>query len=213
MKATVSADQGGPHAGEVVEVLADDYAAKGDEELVEVKIGDDLIFVEKKYIKLGAAAMDKATEPEASEEPVEEPKVEDPEKKNPEMLDEDDFSFDMEDDVKDEEEAGEEDEEISIEDLDDDGEEKEISIEDLEEPETTECPVCHCDPCECQPGETTDIEKLRAKLKKSLAELEGLRSDMSSTFTSTDTISLTIQNLRGMLDALKKDQMNILTSK
>jgi hypothetical protein len=39
-----------------------------------------------------------------------------------------------------------------------------------------------------------------------LEELEDIRSEMKNTFTSTDTISTTITSLKGMLDALKKDQ-------
>jgi hypothetical protein len=87
---------------------------------------------------------------------------------------------------------------IIVDDLDD--EDDDITIDnlgDLEEPLTP----------------PTDIELIRAKLKKSLAELEDARADMSNTFTSTSTISTTIQSLRGMLDALKKDQMNILSKK
>jgi hypothetical protein len=39
-----------------------------------------------------------------------------------------------------------------------------------------------------------------------MQELEGIRGEMKNTFTSTDTISNTITSLRGMLDALKRDQ-------
>ncbi len=172
VKATISADQGGTHAGEVVEILADDYAAKGDEELIEVKLGDDIIFIEKKFIKLGNSVLDKATD---------------------KMIGEEEFSFDLEDDVNYEEENGD-DKEVKIEDLDS-LDTEEITIEAPEVPEA--------------PEEVTDLDKLRAKMKKSVEELESLRSEMKSTFTSTDTISLTIQNLRGMLDALKKDSLDI----
>jgi hypothetical protein len=51
----------------------------------------------------------------------------------------------------------------------------------------------------------TNIEVLRAKLKKSLQELEEIKGEMKNTFTSTDTISSTITSIKGMLDALKKD--------
>jgi hypothetical protein len=50
-------------------------------------------------------------------------------------------------------------------------------------------------------------EVLRAKLQKSLADLEDIRSEMKTSFTSTDTITSTINAINGMLDALKKDQM------
>jgi hypothetical protein len=149
------------------------------------------------------------------------------------MLDEDDFSFDLEDD----EEEEEEEETISVKDLEDgeEEEEKEVVAEEpseedeekevvAEEPSEEEeetvtvdepsvCPECNCDPCECDtPRPSSDLEMLRAKLKKSLAELEELKGDMQNTFTSSDTLSMTIQSLRGMLDALKKDQMNILSN-
>jgi hypothetical protein len=170
VKATVAADQGGPHAGETVEVLADDYASKGDEELIEVKVGDDLIFIEKKFIKLGSSALEPSTEaPESA------PKSKSPKE---EMLDEDE-------------------EEISVADLDDEDDDEEEDDDDNES----------------STGVPTDLETLRAKLKKSLTELEDIKSDMSTTFTSTDTISSTIQSLRGMIDALRKDQMNILSNR
>ena len=122
---------------------------------MEVKIGDDVIFIEKKFVKLGAAALEKPEE-------VQPDKVE--------KLEEEGF-------------ATQDDRDITA------------SIEEPIEP--------------VKPS--SDLEMLRAKLKKSLAELEEIRSSMSTSYTSTNTISGTITSLRGMLDALKKDQMDILS--
>ena len=52
VKAKLSEDFTGEGAGSEVEVLADDYTSKGDEDMIEVKMGDDLIFVEKKFVKI-----------------------------------------------------------------------------------------------------------------------------------------------------------------
>ena len=51
----------------------------------------------------------------------------------------------------------------------------------------------------------SDLEILSAKLKKSIQDLEDVRSEMKNTFTSTDTIQSTITSLKGMIDALQKD--------
>jgi len=60
---------------------------------------------------------------------------------------------------------------------------------------------------------TSDMDVLSAKLNKSLGELEEIKSSMNNTFTSTDTISTTIQSLKGMLDAIKKDQDELLSKR
>jgi hypothetical protein len=200
VKATISDQQEGPHSGKEVEVLADDYTVKGDEEMVEVKIGDDVVFIEKKYIVLDNSAMEKP-DSELSTEP------------KTELLDEEDedenFSLDLPADIEDEEEPilDEPSEEPS-----EDGEgvlasDDDITIGDLGLDDVTSIGA------EGVEKEQNDPEVLRAKLLKSLQELEDIKSNMTNTFTSTDTISSTIQSLRGMIDALKKDQMNILSRK
>ena len=198
VKAKISDQQEGPQAGKEVEVLADDYAAKGDEDMVEVKIGDDVVFIEKKYIDLDSSAMEK-------------PDLETSVKPKVELLDEEDdednFSLDLPQDIEDDEEevdtildeptAGEEEGVLASDD--------DITIGDLGLDDITSIGA------EGEEKEQSDPEVLRAKLLKSLKELEEIKSNMSSTFTSTDTISSTIQSVRGMIDALKKDQMNILS--
>ena len=101
--------------------------------------------------------------------------------------DEDDDDDDEDDDDEDDEDDDDDDEDDSI----------KISVSDLnDEPESM---------FKNEPAQE-DGEILRAKLNKSLEELEDIRSGMQNTFTSTDTISTTITSLKGMLDALKKDQ-------
>jgi hypothetical protein len=178
--------------------------------LIEVKIGDDLIFVEKKFIKLGEAALEKPaeTKPDSKTEMLDEDEDDDDDDDNEDHDDDDDdededFNFDMEDDLvfNDEEEEKED----SQEKMHDEHDEIKQSIEDLNQEVgyLTNALAAGTKP-------QADLEMLSAKLKKSLSELESIKADMSNTFTSTDTISSTIQSLRGMLDALRKDQMNIL---
>jgi hypothetical protein len=189
-----------------VEVLADDYTSKGDEDMLEVKIGDDLIFLEKKFVKILTDEIDPAItdKVEAIEEDDDD---EDDDDFNLDLGDlkdddeEDTFSFDMED-VEDDDD-----------DDDDDSEEIVAQVEEpIEEPIETPTPPAE-EPVEPQQPMNKDNEMtvLQAKLKKSLAELEDLRNDMRNTFTSSDTLGNTITSLRGMLDALKKDQMDMLS--
>lgn len=197
-----------------MEVLADDYAAKGDEELVEVKVGEDLIFIEKKFVKLGSSALEPSVE--KSEEPAKQPS-------DPMLLDEDDEEITITDDDDDDEHEGLSDDDMEDyvgdddqdENEDDDEDEEITTVEEPEEEVTTveepETPASEPEQAPAPASPTSDLEVLRAKLKKSLVELEDIRSDMKTTFTSTDTISTTIQSLRGMIDALRKDQMSILS--
>jgi hypothetical protein len=179
VNATISSEQGGDFAGKDVEILADDYASKGDDEMIEVKIDDDVIFVEKKYITL---------KPDALQSPDKEPELE--------MIEEDDedhsFDVDLEADIVDEPETPEEEEE------------EEHDVPGMSKHEFPSIGDMYVE------TPTSDMEVLRAKLQKSLSELEDIKSEMSNTFTSTDTIATTIQSVKGMLDALKKDQAELL---
>ena len=105
------------------------------------------------------------------------------------------LNLDVDGDIVNKEEDDEE--EISISDLDDDDKEEDDDDDDKEDDDKEDT------------NEPEDVEKLSAKLKKSLGELEDIRSEMNNTFTSTDTISGTITSLKGMLDALKKDQQGL----
>ena len=184
VEAVISNDQGGSHAGESVQILADDYTSKGDEELIETKIGDDLVFIEKKFLTLKKEALQNASEdftvPETTSiSGVGNVKEEDEDDEITislnDLLDSDD---DNNDEDKDDDNV-----EISIEDLDDEDAEPESKAEEL--------------------------EVLQAKLRKTLDELEDVKAEMKNTFTSTETISNTITSLKGMLDAMRKDQMNL----
>lgn len=177
--------------------------------MLEVKIGDDLIFLEKKFVKILTDEIDPAitNKVEAIEEDDDD---EDDDDFNLDLGDlkgddeEDTFSFDMED-VEDDDEDDDDD--------DDDSEEIVAQVEEpIEEPIETPAPPAE-EPVEPQQPMNKDNEMtvLQAKLKKSLAELEDLRNDMRNTFTSSDTLGNTITSLRGMLDALKKDQMDMLS--
>ena len=167
--------------------------------MVEVKIGDDVVFIEKKYIILDSSAMEKPDSEISTE-----PKVE--------LLDEEDdeetFSLDLPQDIEDEED--EEETDSPDEPSGEDGKEllasdDDITIGDLGLDDVTSIGA------EGVEKEQNDPEVLRAKLLKSLRELEDIKANMTNTFTSTDTISSTIQSIRGMIDALKKDQMDILS--
>lgn len=181
VNATVSPDQGGSLAGKDVEILADDYAAKGDEEMIEVKVGDDIVFIEKKYITPKSDAMDTPGEPKVQ------------------LLDEEDddlFDLDIEDNLVDEPETPAEEEE-----------DDETEIEGMSKHDFPTLGDMYIE------NPSNDLEVLRAKLQKSLEELEEIKADMATTFTSTDTISTTIQSVKGMLDALKKDNDSILSKR
>lgn len=223
----ISPEQGGPYAGKEVEVLADDYAAKGDEEMIEVKVGDDLIYVEKKFVNPGNEAMQKVEEPAPAKTLEDEEisfDVEDDEDREDDG--EEEFSYDLEDlddeaadddDDEDDEEDDEEeilsfDSEDDVEDGEDDGEEFSYDVDSDEE--TSDDDDIQMDVVvEPEPvAQPTKVEILRSRLKKSMQELEDIRSQMKSTFTSTDTISSTITSLRGMLDALQKDTGNERTN-
>jgi hypothetical protein len=208
VKATISEEQGGTHSGNEVEVLADDYTSKGDEELIEVKIGDDIIFVEKKFINLENEALspvtttsEEFTVPETTSfSGVANVKEEEEEEFTISLDDLDDIlgRDDDDEDEDDEDEDDDDDDDDEDDDEDDDDEDDDaISISDLDDkPES----IFNTEPRD------EDGEVLKAKLSKSLEELEDIRSEMKNTFTSTDTISTTITSLKGMLDALKKDQ-------
>lgn len=153
--------------------------------MIEVKIGDDIIFLAKKEITLKSSALQK------------------PETENPmQLLDEDEddiesmFNMDMDDDIVDDEE------EVP-------GEEEEIdqALDGLTKGEFPSLGDIYIE------NPTSDMDVLSAKLNKSLGELEDIKSSMSNTFTSTDTISTTIQSLKGMLDAIKKDQAELLSKR
>ena len=152
--------------------------------MIEVKVGDDVVFLAKKLITLKSSAL---KNPE-SETPVQ-------------MIDEDDdemtdmFSMDMEDDIEDNEEESTEEEEI------------EHALDGLSKGVFPSLGDLYIE------NPTSDMEVLSAKLNKSLGELEEIKSSMSNTFTSTDTISTTIQSLKGMLDAIKKDQNELLSKR
>ena len=152
--------------------------------MIEVKVGDDVVFLAKKLITLKSSAL---KNPE-SETPVQ-------------MIDEDDdemtdmFSMDMDDDIEDNEEEPTEEEEI------------EHALDGLSKGVFPSLGDLYIE------NPTSDMEVLSAKLNKSLGELEEIKSSMSNTFTSTDTISTTIQSLKGMLDAIKKDQNELLSKR
>jgi hypothetical protein len=181
-----------------VEVLADDYTSKGDEDMIEVKIGDDMIFVEKKFVKILTDEIDPAITDKKVESIDEDDDDDDSLNLDFGDLEDDDddtFSFDMDD--------------VDIEDDDDDDDDEEPVAVPSEEPAAapSEEPTVEPQPM----NKDNEMVVLQAKLKKSLAELEDLRSDMKNTFTSSDTLGNTITSLRGMLDALKKDQMDMLS--
>ena len=135
-------------AGKEVKVLAKDYASKSDDDPIEVKIDDDVVLIEKKYIIIEDIL--------SKETPVEEQPA--PEK------------------------------EVSI------GEPENTTPEET----TVESPNSH--------------EIFQAKLRKALTELEDLKKDMTKTYTSTETISNNITSLKGVLDAMKKDQLELKES-
>jgi hypothetical protein len=151
--------------------------------LIEVKIGDDIIFLAKKMITLKSSAL------------------KNPETKDPiQMLDEDEddesmFSMDMEDDIVDDEEESPEEEEIDQ------------ALAGLSKAVFPSLGDIYVE------NPASDMDVLSAKLNKSLGELEEIKSSMGNTFTSTDTISTTIQSLKGMLDAIKKDQAELLSKR
>jgi hypothetical protein len=192
VKAKLSEDFTGEGAGSEVEVLADDYTSKGDEDMIEVKMGDDLIFVEKKFVKITTDEIEPAITDKVQEIDEDDD-------------DDDDYEFDLDlDDLKDDD--------------DDDTFSFDMEEEPSEEPEEPsavepeEIETIVAEPQQLNTGsKDTEMIILQAKLKKSLAELEDLRNDMHNTFTSSDTLSNTITSLKGMLDAMKKDQMNILS--
>lgn len=251
VKATIISEQGGEHAGSDVDILAADYAAKGDDELVEVKSGEDIFFVEKRFIKLSEEALEKPAHLKEDED----------------MDDDDDDDDDDKEEVETEtevetEESPEGETEVETEEETDapegDSEEMTISVDDLDEEPTgdeptgdepggelADEPVAAEEPAAEEPAETpavpapavmdtplptqsaeapnqitptsattgtspnADLEILQAKLQKSMEELEAIKAQMGNTFTSTDTINSTITALRGMIDAMKKDHMEI----
>ena len=166
--------------------------------MIEVKIGDDMIFVEKKFVKILTDEIDPAITDKKVESIDEDDDDDDSLNLDFGDLEDDDddtFSFDMDD--------------VDIEDDDDDDDDEEPVAVPSEEPAAapSEEPTVEPQPM----NKDNEMVVLQAKLKKSLAELEDLRSDMKNTFTSSDTLGNTITSLRGMLDALKKDQMDMLS--
>ena len=164
-------------------VLASDYSSKGDEEMVEVRIGEDLVFIEKRYITI-ENVLDKAQD---SSGPQTKPLEEDEEENNPSgCLDHVLYKLSK---LSSEDKEKKDDNAPKIE----NGDEVDpiISIEDLNK------------------EHDESQEQLAARLSKTLSDLQDIKKDMSNTFTSTDTISSTIVSVKGMIDAIMKDQLKI----
>jgi hypothetical protein len=182
----VDASQEGSCAGKDVEVLATDFAAKGPEDLIQVKCDGELYFIEKKFVQVSTSeeeslSIDFDAEAPSDEKPKkEEPKEEEPKEEEP-------AAEPKEEEPKEEKPAEEPKEEEPK-------EEEPKEEKPAEEPKEEE-------PKEEKPS----IEDLQAKLSKALEDLEQIKNDMKDTFTSNETISTTINSLRGLNDALKRD--------
>ena len=62
---------------------------------------------------------------------------------------------------------------------------------------------------EKQPNQISDLEMLQIKLKKTLLELEDIKSDMKNSFTSSDTVENTVRSIQGIVNALDKDKFAV----
>lgn len=148
-----------------------------------MKIDDDIVYIEKKFIIVDPEnVISKKTETQ-------------PEITDKTVSEEDKISID-DDDILDE----------PIEPKDKENE----PVQQSEEPETTEISIDDLD--DDQDDERPSREELQSKLKKTLDELNDIKSDMKNTFTSTETISSTISSIRGMIDAIRKDQLQMQES-
>ena len=167
---TVDASQEGACAGKDVEVLASDFAAKGPEDLIEVKCEDETYFIEKKFLKVSTTEGDDSmTIDFDAEAPSDEEKKDDSEEK-PESEEKKDDSEEKSDD-------------------EDKKDDKEGSSDDSDKEDKPE----------------NKLEILQSKLAKALKDLEEIKADMNDSFTSNETISMSITSLKGLTDALKKD--------
>ena len=190
----VDSSQEGSCAGKDVEVLATDFAAKGPEDLIQVKCEGELYFIEKKFVQVSTSeeeslSIDFDAEAPSDEKPKkEEPKEEEPKEEKP-------AEEPKEEEPKEEKPAEEPKEEEPKEEEPKEEEPKEEKpAEETKEEEPKE--------------EKLSIEDLQAKLSKALEDLEQIKNDMKDTFTSNETISTTINSLRGLNDALKKDNLS-----
>ena len=181
-----------------------------------MKVGDDIVFVEKKFVFLKDESLEPATKPtvkNTAEEftvpavnsisGVANIKEDDDEEEDDESIlsigdGDEEFTFSL-DDLDFTKKADDDDDHEDDDDDDDDDDDHEEDDDQASHGE--EKPSYFV-----SEPEPTNIDVLRAKLKKSMQELEGIRGEMKNTFTSTDTISNTITSLKGMLDALKRDQ-------
>ena len=185
----VTPDQEGSCAGKDVEVLAADMASKGPDDLIQVKCDGELYFIEKKFIEVSTTEGEDSTTIDfdaapPSKEGEGEKKEGEGEKEEGEGEKEEGEGEKKEGEGEKEEGEGEKEE--------GEGEKKEGEGE-KEEGEGDE------------EKKKPTPEELQSKLAKALEDLEQIRNDMKDTFTSNEMISHTINSLRGLNDALRKD--------
>lgn len=170
-----------------MEFLARDYTSKGDDDEIEVKIGDDIIFIEKKFIIPA-----KSTIKQSVIKPVPEENKNVQENEEEVIVDDDFFDDDPDDDPNDDPDD----------DFDDelDGDMKIIKNDEFDSNDKKDKESIF--KSEEDPSENN---VMISKLKKTLSELEDLRNDVKKTFTSSDTLDSIINSTRGMLDAILKD--------
>jgi hypothetical protein len=183
----VSSEQEGSCAGKDVEVLAADMAAKGPDDLIQVKCDGELFFIEKKFIEVSTTEADDSTTIDFDAAPPDDEKKDDEKKDDEKKDDSEEKSDDSEKKEGGDEEKSDDGEkkEGGDEEKSDDGEKKEDSDEEKKE--------------------KPSIEELQSKLAKALEDLEQIKNDMKDSFTSNETISATINSLRGLNDAFKRD--------
>lgn len=187
IKGSISDDASSDYVGKNVEFLARDYTSKGDDDEIEVKIGDDIIFIEKKFIIPA-----KSTIKQSVIKPVPEENKNVQENEEEVIVDDDFFDDDPDDDPNDDPDD----------DFDDelDGDMKIIKNDEFDSNDKKDKESIF--KSEEDPSENN---VMISKLKKTLSELEDLRNDVKKTFTSSDTLDSIINSTRGMLDAILKD--------
>ena len=169
---------------------------------MEVRIGDEHVFIEKKFIIVDSIlSKDEPTEKTVGTVPL--------------MDEEEELINDDDEDDEDDEDAIK----TSLADLDFDDEEGVSTDENPEqepepepEPEPTPEPETEISLSDLDKQDKESKESLQAKLKKSLEDLKAIKDEMKNTFTSTETISSTITSVKGIIDALKKDQLELQNS-
>lgn len=201
VSATISNEYDKELAGKKVKILAKDFTSKGAEDSIQVKIDDDVIFVAKKFIIPDTDVLMPDTKIISKQDLDDKTKAGN-ELKNQTVV----------------QNLGEEKTKISLDDLKDEIKNDSDNIALSKSPGSTTVLGDIKKDKDIIPNGSGKIsiddinnspEDLQDKLATTLKDLNDIKKQMKNTFTSTDTVTSVITSIKGMIDAIRKDQLQM----